>query len=95
MGTAGASGDGAELSAGAPATPGAWESPGEVARIAAATPELIRRYLKAGLISCAVDASGRRSFPPGTGERVRALKAARMDRRPQGVAANHYSGPTE
>lgn len=95
MGTAGASGDGAELSAGAPATPGAWESPGEVARIAAATPELIRRYLKAGLISCAVDASGRRSFPPGTGERVRALKAARMDRRPRAAAVSHQSEPAE
>jgi len=66
--------------------PAAWESPGEVARIAEATPELIRRYLKAGLISCAVDASGRRSFPSGTGERVRAIKAHRMDRRPRLVA---------
>jgi len=71
----------------------AWESPGEVARIAEATPELIRRYLKAGLISCAVDASGRRSFPPGTGERVRALKAERMDRRPR-LAAESTTGAT-
>lgn len=60
------------------------ESPGEVSRIAKATPELIRRYLKAGLISCVVDASGRRSFPQGTGQRVRALKADRMDRRRRG-----------
>jgi hypothetical protein len=66
--------------------PAGWESPGEVARIAEATPELIRRYLKTGLISCAVDASGRRSFAPGTGERVRALKAERMDRRPRADA---------
>ena len=57
---------------------GAWESPGEVARIASASAELVRRYVKDGLISCLVDGSGRRSFPPGTGLRVRALKAERM-----------------
>lgn len=86
MGKAGEAGegDGAGGSAVGPAMPVvAWESPGEVARIAEATPELIRRYLSAGLISCVVDASGRRNFPPGTGERVRALKAERMNRRPR------------
>lgn len=83
MGIGGKDGEGSGQSAGS-AMPGvAWESPGEVARIAEATPELIRRYLKGGLISCAVDASGRRSFPPGTGERVRQIKAERVSRNGQ------------
>ena len=58
----------------------AWESPGEVSRIAGSSAELVRLYVRLGLIACAVDGSGRRSFPSGTGERVRALKAARMSR---------------
>lgn len=85
--------DGSGLPAAAPALLGVgWETPGEVARLSAATPELIRRYLRAGLISCVVDASGRRSFPPGTGERVRALKVERMDRRPRAPAATAAAG---
>lgn len=62
---------------------GALESPGEVARIAGVTGELVRIYVRLGLIPCVVDGSGRRSFPPGTGLRVRAIKAERMVRRPR------------
>lgn len=58
-----------------------WETPGEVARIAEASVELVRRYADEGLIPSARDGYGRRKFPPGTGVRVRELKAARTGRR--------------
>jgi hypothetical protein len=57
-----------------------WETVGEVARIARSSPELVRRYDRQGLISSARDVYGRRKFPPGTGELVKALKAERLVR---------------
>lgn len=70
----------ARMAAGLAAPDTGWETVGDVARIAGASQELVRRYADMGLVKCARDRKGQRLFPSGTGERVRALKAERVAR---------------
>ena len=57
-----------------------WETLGQVVRESGASEGLVRRYDRLGLIESRRDPYGRRLFPPGTGARVRALKAERVAR---------------
>lgn len=61
-----------------------WETTGFVARHSGVSEGLVRRYDRLGLIESARDPYGRRMFPPGTADRVKALKAARVARNQSG-----------
>jgi len=61
-----------------------WEPVGYVARQSESSEALVRRYEALGLIQARRNRNNQREFPPGTAEKVRAIKAQRIKNRKVG-----------
>jgi DNA-binding transcriptional MerR regulator len=60
---------------------GPWEPLGYVARNSGSSEQLVRRYDRLGLIESRRNLNNQREFPPGTAEKVRAIREGRASRK--------------